>query len=222
MWSSKGYKVFRVTLIIRENNKDAGAWLVINHRIVKNFRFWWILWWRHNHWTFSNTILPNEDLGKVHVAPSITTIPSVSNRVLSVSSEINTTSIVRAWKKNAQFRESINKITHSVKLFVMKEAILFFLNYYSFYYHFLAPKSDSARAHATSGWLGRTGRQIHQYNCGQNTFSLAKKLLRVRSNGSKILLQCSFFSHKAFESNDHPSSMWKMCHILTTWKLCSS
>ena len=99
MWSWKGYKVFRVTLIIKENNKDAGAWLVIYHRIVKNFRFWWIFWWRHNHWTISNTILPNEDLGKVHVATSITNTPSVINRVLSVSGEINTTSISRAWKK---------------------------------------------------------------------------------------------------------------------------
>ena len=99
MWSSKGYKVFRVTLIIKENNKDAGAWLVIYHRIVKNFRFWWVFWWRHNHWRISNTILPHENLGKIHVAPSITTTPSVSNRVLSVSSKINTTSISRAWKK---------------------------------------------------------------------------------------------------------------------------
>ena len=165
MWSSKGYKVFRITLIIKENNKDAGAWLVIYHRIVKNFRFWWVFWWRHNHWRISNTILPHENLGKIHVAPSITTTPSVSNRVLSVSSKINTTSISRAWKKKKRMlnvEKNINKIIHSVKLFVRREATVLFFYYYSFYYQFLAPKSDLAWAHATSGWLGRTGRQIYE------------------------------------------------------------
>ena len=45
---------------------------------------------------FANTILPNEDLGEVHVAPSIITSHSVFKRVLSVSCEINTTSVGRA------------------------------------------------------------------------------------------------------------------------------
>ena len=105
MWSSKGYKVFRVTLIIKENNKDAGAWLVINHRIVKNFRFRWIFWWRHNHFTISNTVLPHEDFGKIHVALCITTTRSVCNRVLSVSCKINTTSKGRAWKKKLNLKK---------------------------------------------------------------------------------------------------------------------
>ena len=163
MWSSKGYKVFRVTLIIKENNKDAGAWLVIYHRIVKNFRFWWVFWWRHNHWRISNTILPHENLGKIHVAPSITTNPSVSNRVLSVSSKINTTSISRAWKKKRMLNleKNIKKHTFS-DVFVIKEAIVLFFRYYSFYYQFLAPKSDLAWAHATSGSLVRTGGQIYE------------------------------------------------------------
>ena len=130
MCSSKGYKVFRVTLIIKENNKDAGAWSVIYHRIVKNFRFPWMFWWRHNHWRISNTILPHENLGKVHEAPSTTTTRSVSKRVLSVSREINTTSIGRAWKKkDAQVRENLSTKSY-IRWFVIKEAIVF-----SFYYH---------------------------------------------------------------------------------------
>ena len=115
-------------------------------------------------------------------------------------------------KKKAQSGEKV----YSVKLFVIKEATVFFLYYYSFYYHFLPPKSDSARAHATFGWLSKTGRQICEQNCGQNTISLAEKTLQqVRSDRSKILLQCSFLTHETFEIND-PSSMWKACHILTT------
>ena len=159
MWSWKGYKVFRVTLIIKENNKDAGAWLVIYHRIVKNFRFWWVFWWRHNHWRISNTILPNENLSKVHVAPSKTTTPSVSNRVVSVSGEINTTSISRAWKKmiNLEKKYQQNHDTFS-EVICYKRGNCIFLLLLQLYYQFLAPKSDSARVHATSRWLGRTCR----------------------------------------------------------------
>ena len=159
MWSSKGYKVFRVTLIIKENNKFAGAWLVIYHRIVKNFRFRWIFRWRHKHWRISNTILPHEDLGKVHVATSITTIPSESNRVLSVSSEINAASKDRAWKKEYLIKRKSTK-NHTfgeVNCYERGNWILLIL--LQLLLPYLVPNSDSARARATSEWLGRTDRQ---------------------------------------------------------------
>ena len=140
LWSSKCYKVFRVTLIIKENNKDAGAWLVIYHRIVKNFRFWWVFWWRHNHWRISNTILPHEDLGKVHLAPSTT--PSACNWVLSVSSEINTTSIGRAWKKKLNLEKKDRQNHTCGEVICYKRGSCTLLILLQLLLPYLTPKSD--------------------------------------------------------------------------------
>ena len=50
---------------------------------------------------------------------------------------------------------------HLKRLFFIKEAIVLFFYYYIFHYQFLAPKCDSARVHATSGWLDGTCRCLN-------------------------------------------------------------
>ena len=91
MRSLKSYKVFGVTLIIKENNKDIWIFRQIHNRIVQHFWPGRILSWRNNHRKVPCAILTNQHTGEVHVAIS-SCIPCIPNWIRSIFGKIHTTS----------------------------------------------------------------------------------------------------------------------------------
>ena len=73
MSSLKGYKVFGVALIIKENNKDIRIFTHIYSRVIQHFWRGSIFWWRYNQIRVSSAILANHldsphiELKKTHL-----------------------------------------------------------------------------------------------------------------------------------------------------------
>lgn len=99
MRSLKGYKVFWVALIIKENNKDIRTFTLIYNRVVQHFWPGRIFWWRYSQIKVSIAILTNQDPREVHVAIS-TWNPCKSNWIRSIFCKIHTTSKNSTCKSN--------------------------------------------------------------------------------------------------------------------------